>query len=61
MASVAIDAKNRALLVLGAWTILNLLLNTSSEKTLENEIIKYQNYETCFKILFVKLNELFIK
>ncbi len=36
LASVAIDAENGALLILGARPILDLLLNTPPEETLEN-------------------------
>jgi len=43
LASVAIDAENGALLVLGAWPILDLLLNTPPEETLENRNQRISN------------------
>jgi hypothetical protein len=44
LASIAIDAQNGALLILGARPILDLLLNAPSEETLENQ---KPNDETC--------------
>jgi hypothetical protein len=40
LASIAIDAQNGALLILGARPILDLLLNAPSEETLENKKTK---------------------
>lgn len=39
LAPVSVDSQDRALLILGTWSVLNFLLDTASEETLRRTLI----------------------